>query len=72
MLTNKELLEFFITIIDTKLFEAVPLKDLKTIDIQHANDSVVLVLWGLIFIANFNGRVDSLDNEREQPFIYSL
>ena len=34
---NEDLLEFLIDIINAELFKSVPLKDLKTVDIQNTN-----------------------------------
>lgn len=38
---HEQLLKFFVAIIDAELFERVVVEDLKAVNVQHANDSVL-------------------------------
>lgn len=71
-LTNEKLLQFLITVVDTELFKAVLFKYLKTINVKDTDDSVVLVAGSNTFIANLNGIVHPLHDEREEPLVDGL
>lgn len=59
-LTNEKLLEFFIAVIDTELLEAVGVKDLKAINVKHANDSRLVSSPAIGRLTNGDGTVDFL------------
>lgn len=71
-LTNEKLLQFLVTVVDTKLFKAVPFKYFKTINVKNTNDSVVLVAGSSTFVANLYGIVHPFNDEREEPLVDGL
>lgn len=50
---NKELLEIFVGIIDTKLLKAVVIEILETEDIQYAYSATGIVLWPIYGLVDF-------------------
>lgn len=42
MLTNKELLQLLVTVIDTELLEAVGVEYLEPVDVEYANQSALV------------------------------
>jgi len=62
-LTDKKLLQLFVTIIDAKLLEAVHVKDFEAVDIEHADQrSVSLHVVAIIYV---NWSIDARYYPRE-------
>lgn len=40
-LADEQLLQFFVTVIDAKLFEAIDVKDLEAVDVKNSDDGSV-------------------------------
>lgn len=41
-LTNEQLLQFLVTVVDAELFEAVRLEDLEAVDVEHADQRALV------------------------------
>lgn len=66
-ITNKQLLQLLVTIIDTELLKAVCLKNLKSINIQYSDKQVLIGAFG-----HFDGFIDARHNPCEESVVHSL
>lgn len=71
ILTNKKLLQLFVAIINTKLFEAIYVKNFEAIDIKHADQRSVS-LHIIITVIYVDRSIDAWHYPREQSLVYSL
>lgn len=62
----EQLLQFLIRIIDTELFKAVKMEDLKTSNVQNANET------GSLSLGPIQRSIDSADNPLEKSLIKSF
>ena len=70
-LTDEELLQLLVAVVDAELLEAVVVEDLEAVDVQHADDGVLGAVPAAVLL-HLDGRVHLLDDPREQAFIDGL
>lgn len=70
-LTDKKLLQLFVTIINAKLFEAIRVEDFEAVDVEHA-DHRSISLHTVVDIVHIDRVVHARHYPREQSFVYSL
>lgn len=70
MLTNEELLKFFVAIINTKLFKTVGVKNFKSVNVKNTDERSVTLIG--IAGRNVDCTIYARHNPSEQSVIHSL
>lgn len=70
MLTNKELLQFLVAIVDAKLFKTIHVEDFEAIDVKDTDQRSVSLY--LVVVIHVDRIIHPQHYPREQSFVYSL
>ena len=70
-LTDEELLQLLVAVVDAELLEAVVVEDLESVDVQYSDDGVFGAV-PLTVLPYLDGRVHLLDDPGEESLVDSL
>ena len=70
-LTDEELLEFLVAVVDAELLEAVVVEDLEAVDVEDADDGVLGAVPPAVLL-HLDGGVHLLDDPGEQALVDGL
>lgn len=71
MYTDEELLQFFVAVIDAKLFETIDVKNFEAVNIEHTDNCPGNIVASVCSL-HFDGAVHSLDNPGEKTIVQRL